>query len=177
VIHGVRAAYPVMLEQRSGHIVNMSSLSGLCPAPLLVPCATVQHAVVGLSVSLRGEAKSRGVRVTAVCPGPVDTTRWCGKRDADAPRRSVSIDRLEQAAHGRCPPDTDKMARHILRALQWNPAIIVSPARLRARWIASRWFPSIGERVADRAARNVWAHTSISHTPSHDVALLAGVCR
>jgi NADP-dependent 3-hydroxy acid dehydrogenase YdfG len=35
VVHGVHAAYPVMIAQRSGHIVNTASLAGLVPAPLL----------------------------------------------------------------------------------------------------------------------------------------------
>jgi NAD(P)-dependent dehydrogenase (short-subunit alcohol dehydrogenase family) len=73
VIHGVQAAYPLMLRQRFGHIVNTASLAGLLPFPLGVPYAMTKHAVVGLSVSLRCEAKTYGVRVSAVCPGVIDT--------------------------------------------------------------------------------------------------------
>jgi NAD(P)-dependent dehydrogenase (short-subunit alcohol dehydrogenase family) len=73
VVHGVQAAYPVMIGQRSGHIVNTASLAGLLPSPGLTPYAMTKHAVVGLSLSLRAEAAGYGVRVTAVCPGVVDT--------------------------------------------------------------------------------------------------------
>jgi len=73
VVHGVHAAYTVMIAQRSGHIVNTASLAGLLPAPGLTPYAMTKHAVVGLSLSLRAEAAAYGVRVTAVCPGFVDT--------------------------------------------------------------------------------------------------------
>jgi len=73
VVHGVHAAYPVMIAQRSGHIVNTASLAGLVPSPWLTPYAMTKHAVVGLSLSLRAEAAAHGVRVTAVCPGVVDT--------------------------------------------------------------------------------------------------------
>src|SRR5207248_6593438 len=73
VVHGVHAAYPVMIEQGSGHIVNTASLAGLLPSPGATPYAMTKHAVVGLSLSLRGEAAAYGVRVTAVCPGVVET--------------------------------------------------------------------------------------------------------
>ena len=73
VVHGVRAAYALMVKQGHGHIVNTASLAGLLPSPGLVPYAMTKHGVVGLSLSLRAEAAEHGVRVTAVCPGVVDT--------------------------------------------------------------------------------------------------------
>ncbi|MGH3257025.1 MAG: SDR family oxidoreductase, partial [Streptosporangiaceae bacterium] len=73
VVHGVQAAYLVMVEQGSGHIVNTASLAGLLPTPGMTPYAMTKHAVVGLSLSLRAEAAGYGVRVTVVCPGVVDT--------------------------------------------------------------------------------------------------------
>jgi NAD(P)-dependent dehydrogenase (short-subunit alcohol dehydrogenase family) len=73
VVNGVSAAYPVMLAQGSGHILNTASLAGLIPAPAMLPYTTTKHAVVGLSTALRAEAASRGVRVSVVCPAFVDT--------------------------------------------------------------------------------------------------------
>jgi len=73
VVNGVSAAYPVMSTQRSGHILNTASLAGLIPAPAMLPYTTTKHAVVGLSTALRAEAASRGVRVSVLCPGFVDT--------------------------------------------------------------------------------------------------------
>src|SRR6516225_4102198 len=90
VVHGVHAAYPVMIAQRSGHIVNTASLAGLVPAPLLTPYAMTKHAVVGLSLSLRAEAAAHGVRVTAVCPGVVDTPILDSVSPDDLPALSMS---------------------------------------------------------------------------------------
>src|SRR5215469_16417765 len=59
VVHGVHAAYPVMLRQGHGHIVNTASLAGLVPGPGLAPYAAAKHAVVGLSLSLRAEGARR----------------------------------------------------------------------------------------------------------------------
>src|SRR5690606_9148063 len=66
-------AYPIMLEQRSGHIVNTASLAGLVPMPMGIPYTATKHAVVGLSLGLRAEATGTGVKVSVVCPGFVDT--------------------------------------------------------------------------------------------------------
>jgi hypothetical protein len=54
VVHGVLAAYPIMVRQGSGHIVNVASLAGLGPAPLLTAYATSKHAVVGLGPRIGG---------------------------------------------------------------------------------------------------------------------------
>lgn len=73
VAYGTSAAYKHMVKQGSGHIVNTASLAGLTPAPLLAPYSTVKFGVVGMSDSLRVEAQSKGVYVTALCPGFIDT--------------------------------------------------------------------------------------------------------
>ena len=72
-MHGVHAAYPIMLEQGHGHIVNTASLAGLVPMPIGIPYTATKHAVVGLSLGLRAEAAGRGVKVSVVCPSFVDT--------------------------------------------------------------------------------------------------------
>ena len=72
VVHGVHAAYPIMLEQRAGHIVNTASLAGLVPMPIGIPYTATKHAVVGLSLGLRAEAAGRGVKVSVVCPSFID---------------------------------------------------------------------------------------------------------
>ncbi|MFD0853232.1 SDR family oxidoreductase, partial [Actinomadura adrarensis] len=52
VVHGIQAAYPIMLEQGSGHLVNTASLAGLVPMPVGIPYTATKHAVVGLSLGL-----------------------------------------------------------------------------------------------------------------------------
>lgn len=73
VAYGTSAAYRHMVKQGHGHIVNTASLAGLTPSPLLVPYSTVKFGVVGMCDSLRIEAQSKGVNVTALCPGFIDT--------------------------------------------------------------------------------------------------------
>lgn len=73
VAYGTSAAYKHMVRQGSGHIVNTASLAGLTPAPLLAPYSTVKFGVVGMCDSLRVEALPKGVQVTALCPGFIET--------------------------------------------------------------------------------------------------------
>jgi NAD(P)-dependent dehydrogenase (short-subunit alcohol dehydrogenase family) len=74
VVHGIHFFVPRMLEQgRPGHIVNTASLAGLVPVAELAPYATSKHAVVGLSESLNAELSPRGIHVSAVCPGLINT--------------------------------------------------------------------------------------------------------
>ena len=73
VLNGVLAAYPLMVRQGYGHIVNTASLAGLGPAPLLTPYALSKHAVVGLTTSLRIEAAAYGVGISALCPSAIET--------------------------------------------------------------------------------------------------------
>ena len=70
-----RAALTIgkMLERRSGHIINIASIMVRREAPNLAVHASFKHGVLGFSESLRREVSPAGVRVSLVCPGPVDT--------------------------------------------------------------------------------------------------------
>jgi NAD(P)-dependent dehydrogenase (short-subunit alcohol dehydrogenase family) len=62
-----------MLKQGSGAIVNTASVAGLAGFPALSLYVASKHAVVGLTKSAAIECAQGGVRINAVCPGPVDT--------------------------------------------------------------------------------------------------------
>lgn len=72
-LYGVAAVLPVFKEQKSGHVINVSSVYGhKTVATGAVYCAT-KHAVRSLSEGLRQEVKDYNVRVTVISPGAVDT--------------------------------------------------------------------------------------------------------
>jgi NAD(P)-dependent dehydrogenase (short-subunit alcohol dehydrogenase family) len=69
VTYVMRAALPVMRRQRSGHIINISSLAGLIGLKDVSAYAATKFAVEGLSLSVAHEVEPFGIKVTLVEPG------------------------------------------------------------------------------------------------------------
>ena len=72
-LHTTMAALPEMLERRDGHIVNIASIGGKVAVPHLLPYSASKFALVGFSRGLNSELRSKGIRVTTVCPGLMRT--------------------------------------------------------------------------------------------------------
>jgi NADP-dependent 3-hydroxy acid dehydrogenase YdfG len=73
VLYGIAAALPHMKNQKSGHIINVSSVAGHKVTPSgTVYCAT-KHAVRAISEGLRTEVKPYNLRTTIISPGAVAT--------------------------------------------------------------------------------------------------------
>jgi NAD(P)-dependent dehydrogenase (short-subunit alcohol dehydrogenase family) len=164
VVHGVHAAYPLMVRQGHGHIVNTASLAGLLPSPGSAPYATTKWAVVGLSLSLRAEAAPRGVRVSVVCPGGVDTPILDKGMPADLPRvpgiEGIDSRALITRFSGGRLYSADALAVDVLRGVDRNRPIVVAPRQARAMWRLMRLSPSLVLRVwAAMAARAPWDST------------------
>ena len=73
VIQTTRQALPLMIKQRSGHIINMCSMAGLVATPTYTIYAACKHAVHGFSEALRREVKPWGIDVSMIYPGGVKT--------------------------------------------------------------------------------------------------------
>jgi NADP-dependent 3-hydroxy acid dehydrogenase YdfG len=73
VIQTTRQVLPLMMAQRSGHIINMASMAGLVGTPTYTIYAASKFAVRGFSEALRREVAPWGIRVSVVYPGGVAT--------------------------------------------------------------------------------------------------------
>lgn len=73
VLYGIAAALPYMKGQKSGHIINVSSVAGHKVGPGGTVYAATKHAVRALSEGLRQEVKPYNIRTTIVSPGAVAT--------------------------------------------------------------------------------------------------------
>jgi len=71
VIQTTRQVLPIMMKQRSGHIINMGSMAGLVATPTYTVYAATKHAVHGFSEALRREVKPWGIDVSMLYPGAV----------------------------------------------------------------------------------------------------------
>jgi NAD(P)-dependent dehydrogenase (short-subunit alcohol dehydrogenase family) len=73
-----RAVLPIMRAQKSGHVINITSVAGLVGFPGSGYYAASKHAVEGFSDALLAEVKPLGINVTCVEPGPFRTD-WAGR--------------------------------------------------------------------------------------------------
>jgi NADP-dependent 3-hydroxy acid dehydrogenase YdfG len=73
VLYGIAAALPHMREQKSGHIINVSSVAGHKVGPGGAVYSATKHAVRVISEGLRQEVKPYNIRTTIISPGAVAT--------------------------------------------------------------------------------------------------------
>jgi NAD(P)-dependent dehydrogenase (short-subunit alcohol dehydrogenase family) len=144
VVNGVHAAYPLMLRQGFGHIVNTASMAGLMPAPGTTSYAASKFAVVGLSTSLRCEAAATGVRVSVLCPGVIRTPIL----DAGGKYGKLLLPASpeDQRRHWERlrPMAPERFAEEALHAVKQNRSIIILPSWWKLLWWLNRLSPSLG---------------------------------
>jgi NAD(P)-dependent dehydrogenase (short-subunit alcohol dehydrogenase family) len=136
VVNGVFAAYPIMVKQGSGHIVNTASLAGLIPGAGEISYSASKYGVVGLSNSLRLEAAEHGVRVSVVCPGFIETPIFYNSKLLGLDRKKI-IDSIPK------PMSADECASVILRGVERNKATIVVTRFAKILWMLQRISPAI----------------------------------
>ena len=85
VFYCMRAAGRIMLPQRSGSIVNISSIRGFSPNPGRMTYCAPKAAVIMMTSVAAGEWASEGIRVNAIAPGVLRTPMW----DADVARGAI----------------------------------------------------------------------------------------
>jgi NAD(P)-dependent dehydrogenase (short-subunit alcohol dehydrogenase family) len=146
VVHGVAAAYPLMVRQGHGHIINTASMAGLTAAGQITSYVTTKHAVVGLSLALRSEGAAHGIGVLAVCPAAVETPIL----DKGAIGGFVGRDYYLKGQGVKTAYDPDRLARDTLRAIEKNKALLVKPRVAHAQWLLARLAPGVTQRMSIR---------------------------
>ena len=137
-IYVTDVAYKKMVAQGSGHIVNIASAAGIVPSTMRIPYTTSKHGVVGLSTSLRAEAKKYGVKVSVVCPGVVNTNIFNTVKIVGAPQDMIKNEVKEKRVMS-----ADTAAEHILRGISRNKAIIPLTVSAYLVWWVYRYTPGI----------------------------------
>jgi NAD(P)-dependent dehydrogenase (short-subunit alcohol dehydrogenase family) len=120
VAYGCRAFGAGMVERGSGHVVNVASGAAYIMRSELAAYCASKAAVVALSKCLRAEWSSRGVGVSVVCPGVINTPIAAASRmvgDLAAQR-----DRISKVMRRGHPPDM--VAKAIVRAAEKNHAVV-----------------------------------------------------
>jgi short-subunit dehydrogenase len=121
-------------------------MAGLIAPPFLSVYAATKHFVVGLSKSMRVEAASHGVRVSALCPGAVRTPLLTGGSIGRSIYEMTDERKLSWWERFR-PGDADVFAKETLDLVAKNEGIIVLPRHNRAAVTLFRTLPWLEEKV------------------------------
>lgn len=138
VIHGVDAAYNVMVDQGFGHIINTASLEGLIPFSNSISYVASKFAVVGISTSLRVEGADLGVKVSAVCPGYIKTRIF-----KDSKMIKLDREKVLEILPERFGITPEECARRILKGVEKNKPLIVVTALAKIFWWLYRISPGL----------------------------------
>ena len=87
VFLGLRHVLPVMFKQGGGTVVNTASVAGLFGGPGMPAYVASKHGVLGLTKVASSDVAPLGIRVNAVCPGPVETRMMRSLEIATEPQR------------------------------------------------------------------------------------------
>lgn len=152
VVHGCRSfAALLRAHGEGGHIVNVASAAAYLPSRTLAAYATTKSAVLTLSACLRAELADDGIGVTALCPGFVHT-------DITATARFVGTDAAEQARlrevatalYARRNYTPERVAEHVVRAVERNAPLAPVTAEAHVGLLASRLSPALLRAIARR---------------------------
>ena len=137
------ALEPLMRSQ--GAVVMLSSVAGVVAAPHLGAYAASKFALEALSISMRAELRTSGVRVVVVRPGPVGTAFRKNAVAVGVPAGVRPAGATEQTP--------DEIARQTLRAVDRSRAVIETSAFVRVASFTSRVAPPLFRFVVGRMAK------------------------
>jgi NAD(P)-dependent dehydrogenase (short-subunit alcohol dehydrogenase family) len=135
--HVMRAALPVMRKQRSGHIINISSVAGVAGMKHCSAYGASKFAVEGLSLAVAEEVEKFGIKVIVVEPGFFRTdlldaanVKWPNHRLDDYAALEASAQEMLSPYAGKQPGDPDKLGQVLVKlvSMETTPRLFVAGA-------------------------------------------------
>ncbi len=131
----IRELLPTLLARGEAHIVNVCSILGLVAMPKFTAYQVSKFGLVGLSESLRAEYICRGLGVTALCPGFVETNIF--RKLDDAHSKPM-----------RMPPrwflaSPEQVAAKAIKAIYRNKGVVTVSFLARFAWFMKRMVPGL----------------------------------
>jgi len=158
IVHVMQAALPVMRRQRSGHIINISSVAGVVGLKHCAAYAATKFAVEGLSLSVATEVEKFGIKMTVVEPGffrtdllDAQNVRWVSKVIEDYAPEGTAED-MWSKYNGTQPNDPAKLGDALVKiAAMQNPPKVFAAGSDALSTIT----PAIEERLHDLRAHEM----------------------
>jgi len=142
-----RAFLPYMLTRQSGAIACVTSPASYLAWPNAAAYIAARRALAGFAEALRSELKGKGVSVTLIVLGTVETPYW--------EHNPGSRQNLPKASPWLAPPlSPEEAAEAIFTGVERRKRTVVKPAMFRALFLLNALFPRLVARQLRRAARN-----------------------
>ncbi len=151
-VNMVEAFLPDLLERGAGHIVNIGSIDGLVPMPGLSAYCASKFAVSGLSEVLYYDLAPRGIGVTLVCPGYVNTPMARAHPVKDLPIRFrgwETVSRLLELFSS----SPERIARRAIKGVEEGRFMVIPGLPSRLMYLYRRLFPRLAASSGVAVAR------------------------
>lgn len=144
VVHGCKAFGARMADAGRGHIVNIASAAGYYAAPDMSAYSASKHAVMGLTESLRVEMAARGIGVSAICPGVINTNIVAASRmhGATAQAQDKLVSLYKRRNYG-----PEHVADAVIDAILHNRAVVPVSPEAWALYAGKRLVPGVFDVV------------------------------
>lgn len=161
-IHLTRLLVPSMIRRGGGNIVLVSSIAGKIPSPAQTIYSASKHAVNGYFHSLRAEIADKNVKITVVCPGPIDTSSSEADKKSASSKLQVSERRMPVS---RCAELIVVAATHGLKEawISYHPFLFLL--------YLTQYLPSAGYAIIDKIGPN---RVSGQNQQAYSASLLFG---
>jgi len=136
-VYGTRAVLPVMKNQGTGHIINMSSVVGRKAFPRFGGYSITMHAISAFSDALRQELRGTGIAVTSVHPALTQTAMLDEVDPADMPPPFRAM----------TPRTPEFVAAGIVEAVYKRPPRVVLPAPPHMLLLGDALSPHVGDLI------------------------------
>ena len=138
MIYGCHTFVPVLKRGGAGHILNVSSASGLAGLPEMATYNASKAAVVAISETLRTELVRDNIAVTVSCPSAFRSNIGSGllARKSTGPVGASVV-----AAIDRTKVTAEDVARYNIRSMERRKLYSVPQLDARLMWCFARWWP------------------------------------
>ena len=130
------AFLPAMVQRGRGAILNVASTAGLQPLPYSAGYSAAKAYVLTFSEALHQELRGKGITVTVIAPGPVDTEFW-----DQAGWQTMGGRSFEDAFPAQVKPSARDVARAAIAGLDGGRRVVIPGLPMRAGMLAWRYVP------------------------------------
>ncbi len=155
-IYMVQLFIPKMIQRKTGQILITSSGAGIIGIPGMAPYCTSKFAMLGLAESLRLELYRHNIKVSALCPGIIDTNIIRGGKiyfhDAPGTPAKEKVEKF----YDRFGVHPKIVAKQAIRGMARDTGIIPSPLHMWGTYLLKRISPALYQGLVKRVWKTGW---------------------